>query len=108
MKKFLTVCLLITSLVSLIALERFEEVLIQKAVYPEQKQAVKKYLEEKARHLREEAQSLKEAAEVKKGGKKVYQKNVKQQTLRKVESLESKAKEYEKAAARLKVQEKQE
>jgi len=55
MKKVFTFCLFITSLVSLIALERFEEVLIQKAVYPEQKQAVKKYLDEKARHLREEA-----------------------------------------------------
>jgi negative regulator of replication initiation len=107
MKKVFTFCLFITSLVSLIALERFEEVLIQKAVYPEQKQAVKKYLDEKARHLREEAQSLKEAAEVKKGGKKVYQKNVKKETLRKAESLEARAKEYEKAASRLKVQENQ-
>ncbi len=105
MKKILTFCLFITSLVSIVALERFEEVLIQKAVYPEQKQAVKKYLDEKARHLHEEAKSLREAAEVKKGGKKVYQKNVKKEALRKAESLEAKAKEYEKASARLKVQE---
>lgn len=87
--------------VEVMGLERFEEVLIQKAVYPEQKQAVKKYLLEKAKHLHEEAESLKATAEVKRGGKKAYQQSVKKETLQKAKNLEAKAKEYEKAAQRL-------
>lgn len=101
MKKILITFLLITSLSSLFALERFEELLIQKAVYPEQKQAVKKYLQEKASHLHEEAKSLREAAGVRKGGKKTYQRNVKKETLEKASALDARAKQYERAAAKL-------
>ena len=101
MKSLFIIFLLLGNLSFLFALERFEELLIKKAVYPEQKQAVKKYLQEKAAHLHEEAKTLREAAEVRRGGKKIYQKNVKKEALEKANVLEAKAKEYERAADKL-------
>lgn len=104
MKKLSILLIIFLTSFNLFGLEKFEEVLIQKAVYPEQKQAIKKYLTEKAKHLQEEAESLKATAEVTRGGKKAYQQKIKKETLQKAKNLEARAKQYEKAAEKIQVQ----
>ncbi|MCP5494541.1 MAG: hypothetical protein H7A23_08275 [Leptospiraceae bacterium] len=86
---------------SILALEPIEKLLIEKAVLPEQKKAVKAYLLKIAEDHRQMAQKYKEMANTKKGGKHKYDQKHRKDMQSLSQKFEKDAEVYEKAAEKL-------
>ncbi len=89
------------SLSSILALEPIEKLLIQKAILPEQKKAVKEYLLKIAKDHRQLSQKYMEMSQIKRGGKHKYDEKHRKEMKRIAKKFEKDAITYEQAANKL-------
>lgn len=90
------------SFYSIFALEPIEKLLIEKAILPEQKQAVKQYLLKVAQDHEEMAQKYTELSKVKKKGKYKYQEKYRKEMEDLAQKFKDDAEVYKDAANKIK------